>query len=268
MDKREKIGLLESFIRECETVRGKEGYEMRKENRNLSGESLRTKKHPVRQKFMAILLCICLLLVSLPMEYYGSRTLAEGVHREILYFLDLPQEISQQTVEKGTSIEELSLPKTLMAMCVSLKDNKEKNVEGISLPERNFGVKGEGLEEKEESSESAVEGIIPEGNQAITDMNSKEEEIQQENEKISTEGQDITENSEAGNLEENKDETLPEEEEPLENQGEETQVGNGCQNPVDAPEENSGISEPAGIEPELDLEEEPEIISEETIENI
>ena len=42
---------------------------------------------------MAGLLCVCLMLVSLPAELYGSRVLAEGQKKMVLSFSPLPENV-------------------------------------------------------------------------------------------------------------------------------------------------------------------------------
>lgn len=92
-----------------------------KKEKNL-GQPVQIKKHPFRQKFMAGLLCICLMLVSLPVEFYGSRVLAEGPQQKVLSFSALPEDVKQQTVGQGTELRELNLPDTLTAVCVPWED--------------------------------------------------------------------------------------------------------------------------------------------------
>ncbi|MEH2942337.1 hypothetical protein VSQ32_05575 [Lachnospiraceae bacterium KK002] len=70
-----------------------------KDNPSVTSQS--GKRHPVRQKLLSSLLCVCLLLVSLPMEFYGFEVQAEEPCRQILSFSDSPQEIMHQTPEPG-----------------------------------------------------------------------------------------------------------------------------------------------------------------------
>ena len=101
-----------------------------KKKENNSGQPLRVKKHPFRQKFMAGLLCVCLMLVSLPAELYGSRVLAEGQKKMVLSFSPLPENVEQQTVGKGTDFGKLNLPETLEAVCTLLEGGVDGTTEG------------------------------------------------------------------------------------------------------------------------------------------
>ena len=91
-----------------------------KDNPSVTSQS--GKRHPVRQKLLSSLLCVCLLLVSLPMEFYGFEVQAEEPCRQILSFSDLPQEIMHQAPEPGTPLENLNLPKALEAVCIPLEN--------------------------------------------------------------------------------------------------------------------------------------------------
>lgn len=91
-----------------------------KDNPSVTSQS--GKRHPVRQKLLSSLLCVCLLLVSLPMEFYGFEVQAEEPCRQILSFSDLPQEIMHQTPEPGTPLENLNLPEMLEAVCILLEN--------------------------------------------------------------------------------------------------------------------------------------------------
>ena len=53
---------------------------------NLSRKIQPGKRHPIRQKFLSVLLCVCLLLVSLPVEFYGFEVQAEEPQMRILSF--------------------------------------------------------------------------------------------------------------------------------------------------------------------------------------
>ena len=78
--------------------------------------SRKRKKHPISQRLVAGLLCICLCLMSLSIDGYDS--LAAAVQgREITVFLALPKETSVQEVKLGVPKEGLDLPDTLSVVC-------------------------------------------------------------------------------------------------------------------------------------------------------
>ena len=91
---------------------------MKKTKENFQEKPLKPKRHPIRQKLLSCLLSVCLLLVSLPVEFYGSEVQAEEMVQEIMSFSELPEEVQNQTADKGTAQESLSLPDTLWAGCV------------------------------------------------------------------------------------------------------------------------------------------------------
>ena len=91
---------------------------MKKTKENFQEKPLKPKRHPIRQKLLSCLLSVCLLLVSLPVEFYGSEVQAEEMVQEIMSFSELPEEVQNQTADKGTAQESLSLPDTLWAVCV------------------------------------------------------------------------------------------------------------------------------------------------------
>ncbi len=88
-----------------------------KKTKGIHGKNSRKyRKHPIGQRLIAGLLCICLLLVSLPMKNYGGLAWA-AERKEIVVFSAISQEVRLQTVSIGTEIEELELPETLTAVC-------------------------------------------------------------------------------------------------------------------------------------------------------
>ncbi len=88
-----------------------------KKTKGIHGKNSRKyRKHPIGQRLIAGLLCICLLLVSLPMKNYGGLAWA-AERKEIVVFPAISQEVRLQTVSIGTEIEELELPETLTAVC-------------------------------------------------------------------------------------------------------------------------------------------------------
>lgn len=76
---------------------------MKKTKEDFPDKSLKPKRHPVRQKLLSCLLSVCLLLVSLPVEFYGSEVQAEEMVQEIMSFSELPEEVLQQTTDTGTA---------------------------------------------------------------------------------------------------------------------------------------------------------------------
>lgn len=94
---------------------------------------LQQKRHPVQQKLVSFLLCACLLLVSLPMEFYGSKVQAQEPQKKILSFSDLPKEVREQAVEPGTPQEKLNLPETLAAVCISMAYETPANDGSLNL---------------------------------------------------------------------------------------------------------------------------------------
>ncbi|MCI8485382.1 MAG: InlB B-repeat-containing protein [Lachnospiraceae bacterium] len=89
------------------------------------------------------------------MEFYDSKVFAEGVQKNILSFSDLPVEIKEQVVDTETSLDQLSLPETLTAVCDSVQETEQEetvlhteeivqieNITWISTPEYNSDVEG------------------------------------------------------------------------------------------------------------------------------
>ncbi len=106
---------------------------MKTAKENFLEKFLQQKRHPVQQKLVSFLLCACLLLVSLPMEFYGSKVQAQEPQKKILSFSDLPKEVREQAVEPGTPQEKLNLPKTLAAVCVSMAYESPANGGSLNL---------------------------------------------------------------------------------------------------------------------------------------
>lgn len=94
---------------------------MKKKENNPPGKSRQYRKHPLGQRLLVGLLCICLSLASLPLEHYGSLALA-AQRQEIVMFPGLPEEIKRQEVPLGTDLEELKLPVQLTAVCRSVEE--------------------------------------------------------------------------------------------------------------------------------------------------
>ena len=93
-----------------------------KRNKDVrSGEQKKALKHPMSQKLVAGLLCICLSVMSLPMEPFGH--LAQAAQKqEIVMFLALSRDMKEKTVNVGTEQEKLELHDTLIAVCQQPKE--------------------------------------------------------------------------------------------------------------------------------------------------
>lgn len=127
---------------------------MKTEKNNFSEKSRPGRRHPVRQKLLSALLCVCLLLASLPIEFYGFKVQAEEPGKQILSFSDLSQEIKYQTLEPGTSLEELNLPETLEAVCIPLETEPAGSPADSVQLEQGVEMQGADLEQKSESGEA------------------------------------------------------------------------------------------------------------------
>ncbi len=106
------------------------GGEMREERKQNSSrsKSRQYRKHPIGQRLIVGLLCICLPLVSLPIERYGYLALA-AQRQEIVMFPALSSEVRTQTVEAGTEREELELPNTLSAVCRQIEEETPDTIQ-------------------------------------------------------------------------------------------------------------------------------------------
>lgn len=89
---------------------------MKKKENNSQKKSRQHRKHPIGQRLIVGILCICLSLVSLPIDQYGSLALA-AQSQEIVMFPALSQEVRVQAVQIGTEEAELNLPEALTAVC-------------------------------------------------------------------------------------------------------------------------------------------------------
>ncbi len=154
---------------------------MKTAKENFSEKSLSQKRHPVRQKLLSVLLCACLLLASLPMEGYGSEVQAEEPQKKVLSFSELPEEVKYQTVEPGTSLEELNLPETLEAVCVSAGQDSNVNPETPDV--KGTAPEGRSLpEEMQEVSQHTEETEAPEETQEFSGDGNSEVELPAEHE--------------------------------------------------------------------------------------
>ncbi len=94
---------------------------MEKEDKYLLEKPLKVRKHPLRQKLLAGFLCICLMVVSMPMGY-GTGLVLAAQKQEIIVFEELAQDVKVQNVEMGTPLEELGLPNKLAVTCRQIEE--------------------------------------------------------------------------------------------------------------------------------------------------
>lgn len=114
-----------------------------------------------RNRFLILLLSICLIMTSLPNQYYRTFALAasmpdDGGQYEILSVSELPEDIKLQTVDVGTPLEALELPDSLT---VSYRQNveesqktQEESEEDVSLTDADVYIKEASVEVSGESA--------------------------------------------------------------------------------------------------------------------
>ncbi len=126
---------------------------------NLSGWKGR-RNHPIGQRMLAGLLCVCLMVVSLPIEYGGGKALA-AQKMEIVAFEELPQDVKVRQVEMGTPLERLGLPGALKVTCRKMEEagsiSPSEAAAGGSQPEQ--AVIEEVAWESQPEYSSETEGI-------------------------------------------------------------------------------------------------------------
>ncbi len=126
---------------------------------NLSGWKGR-RNHPIGQRMLAGLLCVCLMVVSLPIEYGGGKALA-AQKMEIVAFEELPQDVKVRQVEMGTPLERLGLPEALKVTCRKMEEagsiSPSEAAAGVSQPEQ--AVIEEVAWESQPEYSSETEGI-------------------------------------------------------------------------------------------------------------
>ncbi|NBH12913.1 hypothetical protein D3Z36_01605 [Lachnospiraceae bacterium] len=106
---------------------------MKKREKSPPGKSRQYRKHPIGQRLLVGLLCVCLSLVSLPLENYGYLALA-AQKQEIIMFSSLPEEVRIQSVSSGTDLKGLKLPEELTAVCrVAEESSGEVNLEALEV---------------------------------------------------------------------------------------------------------------------------------------
>ncbi len=240
-------------------------YEVKKTNGNFSVKRGKKEKHPVRQKLIAGLLCICLMMVSLPIEFFSSRVFAEESQKKILSFSLLPEEIRQQTVNTGMSLEKLNLPDTLEAVCVPAEQVNITDDGKLSIQEVFSETKGadpeEVLEEPQGNSEGNNTWEKPQDNsekdgleEAQDNSSLKENQDNSEGMENSSlkENQDNSEGTENSSLEENQDNSEKTEDSSLDDNQE-------VSDNTESPEEQPAADDSEGAE---ELPKEPEDIPE------
>ncbi len=126
---------------------------------NLSGWKGR-RNHPIGRRMLAGLLCVCLMVVSLPIEYGGGKALA-AQKMEIVAFEELPQDVKVRQVEMGTPLERLGLPGALKVTCRKMEEagsiSPSEAAAGGSRPEQ--AVIEEVAWESQPEYSSETEGI-------------------------------------------------------------------------------------------------------------
>ena len=127
---------------------------MRKREEIHKKKTKYSKRHPVSQRLVAALLCLCLSMLSLPMDDYETLVLA-AQGKEILSFPALPEDIRKQQVEAGTAREELQLPENLEAVCHFFDDSLKEADREPSLQQEDMKETAEEPTESEISEETA-----------------------------------------------------------------------------------------------------------------
>ncbi|MCI8494426.1 MAG: InlB B-repeat-containing protein, partial [Lachnospiraceae bacterium] len=89
---------------------------MEEKKKSQKGRVKKSRRHPIGQRLIAGLLCLCLSILSMPIDDYGNFVLA-AQGKEIVMFPALPREVRTQTVTAGTSVDKLDLPDTLTVVC-------------------------------------------------------------------------------------------------------------------------------------------------------
>lgn len=184
-------------------------YEMKKTNGNFSVKKGKKEKHPVRQKLIAGLLCICLMMVSLPIEFFSSRVFAEESQKKVLSFSSLPEEIRRQTVNTGTPLKKLNLPDTLEAVCVPVEQVNISDDGKLGIQEVFSETKGaapeEVLEELQETSEENNTWEKPQDNSEKDGVEEAQNNSEGTENSSLDDNQDNSEGTENSSLKDNQD---------------------------------------------------------------
>ncbi len=125
------------------------------------------RKHPIGQRLIVGILCICLSLVSLPTEHFGYLALA-AQRQEIVMFPALSSEVRTQTVKAGTELEKLELPSSLTAVCRLFEEEAPAAIQFENLEtkaaeaERTSDVQSQAPENVSESASISEEPVSAE----------------------------------------------------------------------------------------------------------
>lgn len=184
-------------------------YEMKKTNGNFSVKKGKKEKNPVRQKLIAGLLCICLMMVSLPIEFFSSRVFAEESQKKVLSFSSLPEEIRRQTVNTGTPLKKLNLPDTLEAVCVpaeqvNISDDGKLGIQEV-FSETKGAAPEEVLEEPQETSEENNTWEKPQDNSEKDGVEEAQNNSEGTENSSLDDNQDNSEGTENSSLKDNQD---------------------------------------------------------------
>lgn len=186
-----------------------------KKDRNFD-KSRRFRKHPIGQRLVIGLLCVCLLVMLLPMEFYGYLALA-AQKQEIVMFSMLPREVGRQMVPAGTELEELNLPHTLEAVCRPLEDsspeeeNAPEETEPFVMPEE---TEPSAMPEETEPSampEGTELSAMPEGTESSAMPEEMELEAEPEGKVLSEEEMEPSDISEEIGLTAEPEDAVPSE---------------------------------------------------------
>ena len=125
---------------------------MKRTKKNFPEKPLKPGRHPIRQKLLSCVLCICLLLVSLPVESYGSEVQAEESVTVEHAGVMVPGKESAQTLQEPEE--------NLLEESKSDRDFAEDmDLQMDKIPEERIAVTAEG-EEGEEVGEDPKCGVI------------------------------------------------------------------------------------------------------------
>ncbi|MCI9174578.1 MAG: hypothetical protein HFH49_06450 [Lachnospiraceae bacterium] len=247
------------------------------EKRRISKEVFQPGRHPVRQKFLAGLLCVCLMIVSLPVEFLGAEVLAEGAERKVVSFTPLPEEVREQTAAAGTPLEELNLPDTLEAVCVKAEQadiTDDGKFEVSEFSEMKGSDAGEAALEEPQGNPGGNTVVEPQNDSGKDETEEKDDIFEKPENSSLEENQGSSEGEEnQGNLEGEEDSSLEEDQEVLDRSedSDEEPAENGSEGTGEVPVE-PGVYENT---PELSMPDtetgssaEPESVPEQSAESI
>ncbi len=127
---------------------------MGEREKHQAGKGEVSRRHPVRQQFMAVFLGICMMIVSIPVSPFDLTVRAAETPREILSFLELPDEVREQTIGQGLIRQEPEFPVTLEALC--RVDEEEDAVSQPEMEEPSGEMDGSATESVEEATQPDV----------------------------------------------------------------------------------------------------------------